>query len=273
MSSPKFVGGAPALGLSPTITRLAAGGVRPKARERGARRYLPGGWAPRALPINTFVIEHSQGVCLFDTGQTARATRPGHLPAWHPFLRLARFELTADDEPAAGLARRGIRPADIAVVVLSHLHTDHVGTVAAFPAAEILVARAEWEHATGLAGRMRGYVPQHWPDAIVPTLVDFDGGPRGPWTATHDVFGDGVLLLVPLPGHSPGHLGLLVDVAPRALMAGDLAHRAAEVATAAPAVAAFCAEEQVAVLCAHDEDPPVPGAPSGAHHRGDRSCA
>ncbi len=255
---------------TPTLatTCLTSGRVRPKARERGARRYLPGGWSRGTLPVNAFLVEHPRGLCLFDTGQSARAARPGYLPVWHPYLRLARFELTAADEVAAQLGRLGHHPQDVAVVVLSHLHTDHAGTVDAFPGAEVLASRTEWQRASGLGGRLRGYLPQHWPADVAPRLVDFGGPPRGPFGATHDVFSDGALLLVPLPGHTDGHLGLLVDVAPRALLAGDLVHDPRELRLVAPAVEAFCTEEDVALLCAHDERPPVPDGATGHHHQG-----
>ena len=67
------------------------------------------------------------------------------------------------------------------------------------------------------------------------------------------VAGDGTLLLVPTPGHTPGHLSLLVDAGERRfLLAGDLVHNAAELASVAPAVAGWCAENGVVVLAAHD---------------------
>ena len=104
-------------------------------------------------------------------------------------------------------------------VVLSHLHTDHVGGVSAFAHADVLVSRIEWERAAGMRGRLRGYLPQHWPAGLTPRLVDFSGPAAGPFAASHDVAGDGRLLMVPLPGHTPGHAGLLVDG--QTLLAGD----------------------------------------------------
>jgi len=195
------------------IRRLTTGRVRGK-RRAGPSRYLPGGWSPETLPVHAYAIEHPQGTCLFDTGQTARAAGPGYHPRWHPYLRLARFELGPEDEAAAQ-----IPPESVRWVVLSHLHTDHVGGLPAFTHAEVLVSRVEWERAAGLRGRLRGYIPQHWPQGLQPRLVDFTGPPAGPFPASHDVAGDGTLLMVPLPGHTPGHTGLLVDGG--MLLAGD----------------------------------------------------
>ncbi|HEU0304427.1 MAG TPA: MBL fold metallo-hydrolase, partial [Gaiellaceae bacterium] len=109
------------------IRRLTTGRVRGKRRARGPLRYLPGGWSDETLPVHAYAVEHPAGVCLFDTGQTARAARAGYHPRWHPFLRLARFELGPEDEAASQLAPESVR-----WVVLSHLHTDHVGGLPAF---------------------------------------------------------------------------------------------------------------------------------------------
>jgi glyoxylase-like metal-dependent hydrolase (beta-lactamase superfamily II) len=196
------------------IRRVTTGRVRGKRRARGVRRYLPGGWSDETLPVHAFAVEHPAGICLFDAGQTVRATSPGYHQRWHPFLRLARFELTPADEVSAQLD-----PGDVRWVVLSHLHTDHVGGLHSLTQAEVLVSRTEWTRASGFRGRLRGYVPQHWPQGLEPSLVVFSGPPVGPFAATHDVAGDGRLLMVPLRGHTPGHAGLVVD--DHVLLAGD----------------------------------------------------
>jgi glyoxylase-like metal-dependent hydrolase (beta-lactamase superfamily II) len=179
-------------------------------------RYLPGGWSDDTVPVHAFAVDHPNGICLFDTGQTANAARPGYHPRWHPFFWLARFELTQDDEVAAQIDAQSVR-----WVVLSHLHTDHIGGLPAFRHADVLVTRTEWEHASGWGGRLRGYLPDRWPQGLEPHLVDFTGPRAGPFPASYDVAGDGRLLMVPLPGHTPGHAGLLVDGG--TLLAGDTA--------------------------------------------------
>src|SRR5262249_49808464 len=149
---------------------FSTGVVRPKAGERGVHRYFADDWANEALPVNVFVVEHPDGLCLFDTGQTARAAEPGYFPWWGPFFRLSRFELAPSDEVVPQLERLALSPGDVRWVVLSHLHTDHVGGLDRFPGAEVLVSREEWGHATGLEGRIRGYTPQHWPRGVEPRL-------------------------------------------------------------------------------------------------------
>jgi N-acyl homoserine lactone hydrolase len=227
---------------------FSTGRVRLKRGERGLRRYFASDWSDHTLPVNVFVVEHPAGLCLFDTGQTARAARPGYFPAWYPFFRLARFELTTGDEIAAQ-----IDPASVRWIVLSHLHTDHVGGLAPFTDAEVLVSRTEWRRAQGLGGRLRGYLPQYWPEGLRACLVDFGGPPIGPFAASFDLAGDAGLLLVPTPGHTRGHMSMLVrDEGAAYLCAGDLAHSARELMEIAPEIGEFCHRERAAFLATHD---------------------
>jgi glyoxylase-like metal-dependent hydrolase (beta-lactamase superfamily II) len=232
------------------VVRLTTGRVRPRRAARGPGRYLGGGWSDETLPVNAYLVRHRAGPCLFDTGQTPLAALPGYHQRWHPFLRLARFELGPGDGIAGQLRGHGVDPADVRWVVLSHLHTDHVGGVGELPRAQVVVSRREWERSLGLAGKLRGYVPQHWPIDVVPELVDLAGPPVGPFAGSFDVAGDGTLLVVPTPGHTPGHVSLIArdhDTG-GALLGGDVAHSAAEL----PAeIAAFCEAERLQVLLAH----------------------
>jgi len=236
------------------VRALTTGRVRRKRAERGVGRYLSSDWADTTLPVLAFLVQHPDGLCLFDAGQTARAAEPGWFPPWYPFFRLARFELGAEDEAAPQLARLGHDPGDVRWIVLSHLHTDHVGGLDAFPYADVIVSRREWERATGLGGRLRGYLPQRWPKEIRPRLVDLDGPALGPFPATHDLLGDGRLVLVPTPGHTPSHMGLLVaDDGRKLLLAGDAADTAGDLPAVAPDLAEWCSAEHVVVLTAHDD--------------------
>ena len=240
------------------VTCLSTGLVRGKRAHRGPRRYLPGGWSRETRPVNVFLLDHRDGLCLFDTGQTVRAAEPGYHPRWHPFMHLSRFELGRADQADVQLARMGVEPGDLRWIVLSHLHTDHMGGLADLvdgraDLPEVLVSRVEWERAQGFGGQVRGYLPQHWPAAARPRLVDFVGPPAGPFFASFDLAGDGTLVLVPTPGHTPGHLALLARDGDRAyLCAGDMALSAEGLATVTPQVAEHCRREGIAVLTTHD---------------------
>lgn len=178
------------------------------------------------LPIWCYVIEHPEGIILVDTGIPANANDPVWLPPYMRLLqRAAPFQINGrEEEIDAQLRRRNIDPADVRWVVLTHLHQDHEGGLHHFPNAEFVVARKEWDAAAGWGGRMLGYLNFRWPRDLDPTLVDFsepdaifDG--RTTLTEAGDVY------LVPTPGHSPGHLSLVVEEGARTLfIAGDAAY-------------------------------------------------
>jgi glyoxylase-like metal-dependent hydrolase (beta-lactamase superfamily II) len=234
-----------------SVRRLTTGVVRTRRASRGALRYVVDDWEDSVLPVNAYLVRHPRGPVVFDTGQTSDATRRGYFPAWHPWLRLARFELEPSDEIGAQLDRLGVAPSTVGHVVLSHLHTDHVGGLAAFPDAEVVVGDTEWRRAQGTRGRLRGYVPLPGTPRI--RTVTPAGPPLGPFTASEDLLGDGTCILLPTPGHTPGHLAMLVRGDGRAwLLAGDLAHDLDELERTRPEVAGWCGAERVELLTAHD---------------------
>jgi N-acyl homoserine lactone hydrolase len=164
------------------------------------------------LPIYAFAIEHPEGVIVVDTGETARVSEPGYFPRWQPFFRFAvREQVHPELEIGPQLERLGIAPSDVRRVVMTHLHTDHAGGLYHFPDNEILVARAELEYAAGLRGRLRGYPNKRWPAWFRPTVVDLPAVPLGPFPASMALTQAGDVTLVPVPGHSPGQLAVVVQ--------------------------------------------------------------
>ena len=92
------------------------------------------------LPTFAYAIEHRDGVILVDTGASAAAKS---LPRWHPYFRNAvRFDIEPDEEAGPQLRAIGIGSGDVRRVVMTHLHIDHDGGLAAFPNSEILVSPA-----------------------------------------------------------------------------------------------------------------------------------
>jgi N-acyl homoserine lactone hydrolase len=95
---------------------------------------------------------------------------------------------------------------------MTHLHTDHAGGLRHFPDNEILVTRSELEFASGLGGRLRGYIAnKHWPASFKPTVIELDPEPFGPFPQSLRLTDAGDVTLVPVPGHTPGQIGLLID--------------------------------------------------------------
>jgi len=179
------------------------------------------------LPVHAWAIEHPEGLILVDTGEVHEASDPRHYPAANPYLRRAtRFDLAEEDEIDRQLVRLGLAADQVRWVVLTHLHTDHAGGVRHFPNAEIVVAADELAAARGLAGRLRGYLPQHWPSWFNPRTVTFTGDPLTDFASSHALTEAGDVVLVPTPGHTYGHLSVLIHRPgrPTLVLAGDASY-------------------------------------------------
>jgi N-acyl homoserine lactone hydrolase len=192
-------------------------------------------WTP-PVPINAYVIEHSNGLVLFDTGQdrasvTDRDYFPGGVIGFL-YGRLARFQIAPNDTLVEKLAAAGHDASEVQLVLLSHLHQDHIGGIKYLPKAEFVVTDAEWSSLQEPRPEIRGLMPKH---IDVPGVryrrIQFQptNDPEfAPFTASHDVMGDGSLVLLPTPGHTPGSMSLLVRRPGKVplLMVGDLTYEA-----------------------------------------------
>ena len=151
-------------------------------------------------PYFVYVVKHPEGTVLFDSGAHPDfATDPvGRMgAAAEDFV----VKVGAEDGIVPVLARIGMEPADIDLVIQSHLHFDHAGGLGAFPGTPVMVQRAELEFA--------GDPPADQRDIYIAD----DFAPVDEWRfadGDEDVFGDGRLTVIATPGHTKGHQSLLV---------------------------------------------------------------
>ena len=152
-------------------------------------------------PVSSALIRHRQGNVLFDSGCHPSVVEHGE-ERWGSLLKVMTPVMSAQDTLLPNLACVGVAPDDIDVVVNSHFHPDHCGCNQFFREATIMAHAREIEAAKAPAAEMAGYLRADW-DHDQPT--DAIAGER-------DVFGDGKLVLIPLPGHTPGTMGAQVNL-------------------------------------------------------------
>ena len=170
----------------------------------------------RIIGIPGFLLETDQGArILFDTGfPPAYATDPG-IAARDGLPRFGHLtQFTARQTATGQLALLNLTPADIDLVILSHGHIDHVGSLPLFACPIVMTARERADDRPSYFGTAR---PMIWPDATY-RLIDRD---------TDICTG---LTLLPTPGHTPGHLSALVTLPQtgRVIIAADAINRASE---------------------------------------------
>ena len=143
--------------------------------------------------------------------------------------RLSQFtfkdiEMKPEQTLAAQLRARDIQAADVKAVVMTHLHVDHASAIADFPEATFVVSKPEWEAATS-QGQFHGYVPRQFDHAFDYRLLDFEGRDAESFSGfarSFDIFGDGSLRTVYTPGHTLGHMSVVLRTgAGEVLVAGD----------------------------------------------------
>lgn len=161
------------------------------------------------VSVYMFVIEGGESPIVVDTGTLS----PEYVTTHHPY----KFVRDDESEPATVLRRHGVEADDVEIVVNTHLHWDHCSNNALFRNAHVLVQRKELEYAINpLPIHLRAY--EKLPGLQAPWMVA--------WDRTETLDGESEIApgvtVVPLPGHSPGSQGVVVETdAGRYLIAGD----------------------------------------------------
>ena len=152
--------------------------------------------------FSCYLIKHGDEYMVWDTGFT-----PGTSPN-APKVSLADY-----------LAQVKVKPEQVKYVGISHFHGDHTGQLAPFTNATLLIGKSEWDGITSTppmqSANAAGF--KQWIE---------EKRKVEPQPNDKDVFGDGTVLILRTPGHTPGHQALLVRLKEKGvvLLTGDLFH-------------------------------------------------
>ncbi|MDP4511465.1 N-acyl homoserine lactonase family protein [Nonomuraea turcica] len=163
-----------------------------------------------AVPVYAYLIDHPRhGLLLVDTGVNWEQAHDHDGYYDHNYLvsRLLtqrdEYRMTPEQDLRVRLARLGYDAKEITTVFLTHVHDDHAGGLRHLPQATVVMDRRDWEHGT-LYPYSFDLVKDHL------SFPAFDSGAFGAFPGSQDYFGDGSLILLPTPGHSPGHMCVLL---------------------------------------------------------------
>jgi glyoxylase-like metal-dependent hydrolase (beta-lactamase superfamily II) len=219
-------------------TRLSA--ATPHARVVPAISTIPGFaacWVETGKTFSNFsfgstagsvLVKHPAGDLLIDTGNSSHfAEEVDVYPFW---VRLKLKSLAGELNPKVPLPdllrRIGEDPAKVRWAILSHVHLDHAGGLMDLPQMPVLLTREELQFANDPKVQAKGFTieahTQKFPPVSAPTLK-FDPTPYETFDESADLYKDGSVVVVPLGGHTPGSVGIFVNLSPtrRLFYVGD----------------------------------------------------
>ena len=183
-----------------TLTRLDCGsGANDPRRFTDTFAYTE---TTKPFTFSCYVIRHGADVMVWDTGYL-----PGSVPS-------------ATNKPLADLLRQvNVNPDDVKHVGISHFHADHTGQLIALKNATLLIGKGDWDGVTA---------NPPMPGANAKGFAEWIAEKRKvePLTGDKDVYGDGSVMVLRAPGHTPGHSMLLVRLKEKGpvLLSGDAVH-------------------------------------------------
>jgi len=153
------------------------------------------------LPVICYLIRHEQGNILFDTGCHPSVAENAE-DRWGSMAKVMVPINAPQDNLIAQLDLVGLKPHDIDLVVNSHFHSDHCGCNTFFKKATVICHARELEAAQAQEAEKMGFLPVDWKHEMPVETID---GPK-------DLFNDGRIVLIPVPGHTPGMTGARIEL-------------------------------------------------------------
>ena len=179
--------------------------------------------APRVIAHSAVLIRHPRATFLYDTGLCADVYT--YLVNQPLLFRKTLANFTLERPLHDHLVRLGIGYGDLDFALLSHLHWDHVSGIPDIPGVPLRINRVEYDAARyGLLEANNGLVAELMCDNSL-EYFECAGPAYEGFRSSHDLFGDGSIILVPLPGHTAGNTGMFINRSngSRVFLIGDAA--------------------------------------------------
>lgn len=167
-------------------------------------------------PAICSLIKHpQQGYILFDTGYSDRFySLTKKFPfSLYRYLTPVNIKKSLQEQ----LLENNIQASEIKYIVISHFHADHIGGLKDFPNAQFIChqeAINDIKNKKGVRALIQGFLPGLLPDNFYERLITLDKNmisldtQLAPFSLGFDLFGDGLIIAIPLPGHAQGQIGL-----------------------------------------------------------------
>lgn len=178
---------------------------------------IVGGEGTLTIPVPTYLIQHERGLVLFDTGlDPAAVTDPSG--TYGPLADMLGLDFPEEMRVDRQIEAAGFSAADVTHVIVSHSHFDHTGAIALFPNAQILIGGADLPYA-------------YWPMPAASAFFrshDIEVARGFQWRELYgdlDLFGDGSIQILQMPGHTPGNTSTIVRLdSGYVMLTGDTVH-------------------------------------------------
>jgi glyoxylase-like metal-dependent hydrolase (beta-lactamase superfamily II) len=183
---------------------------------------------PFGSTAGSVLVKHPAGDLLIDTGNSSHfddEIRGFPFGTWLK-LRFLAGQLKPESPVPQELRRAGEDAAKLRWAILSHVHLDHAGGLMDLPHLPVLLTSEELQFANDASIQAKGFViaahVQKFPALDAPTLR-FEQKPYETFDESADLYKDGSVVAVPLRGHTPGSVGIFVNLSParRLFYVGD----------------------------------------------------
>ncbi|MCR9205342.1 MAG: MBL fold metallo-hydrolase [Halobacteriovoraceae bacterium] len=177
---------------------------------------------PVKFPAICALIQHPEkGNILFDTGYSEHFYHATRKLPYKIYAKVTPVKVNPEDKVSSKLKEMGIGSSDISHVILSHFHADHIGGLKEFGSSKYIYTSSSYsglKNLTGVSALKKGFLPDLIPlefeqNSIALTSKNLDSSSflNNYFSKVYDVFGDGSIMGVEIPGHAKGQLGLYFE--------------------------------------------------------------